>query len=104
MASGLAPLKAAATASRTDRLDIEGIVSVEAELGRRVLKIFGVSTESLYYDVTNFFTFIDSRNDRCDLPQRGRNKQKRNDLRQFQIGMLVSRDGWVPLLARLYRG
>ena len=87
-----------------DRLDIESIASIEAELSRRVLKTFGVSTESLYYDVTNFFTFIDSRNDRCDLPQRGKNKQKRNDLRQFQIGMLVSRDGWVPLLARLYRG
>jgi len=87
-----------------DRLDIGSIASVEAELGRRLLKIFGISTESLYYDVTNFFTFIDSRNDHCDLPQRGRNKQKRNDLRQFQIGMLVSRDGWVPLLARLYRG
>jgi len=87
-----------------DRLDIESIVSVEAELSRRVLKTFGISTESLYYDVTNFFTFIDSRNDRCDLAQRGKNKQKRNDLRQFQIGMLVSRDGWVPLLARVYRG
>ena len=87
-----------------DRLDIKSIASVEAELGRRVLKTFGISTESLHYDVTNFFTFIDSRNDRCDLPQRGKNKQKRSDLRQFQIGMLVSRDGWVPLLARLYRG
>jgi len=87
-----------------DRLDIKSIPSVEAELSRGVLKTFGISTESLYYDVTNFFTFIDSRNEHCDLPQRGKNKQKRNDLRQFQIGMLVSRDGWVPLLARLYRG
>jgi transposase len=87
-----------------DRLKIESIVSIEAELSRHVVQTFGISTESLYYDVTNFFTFIDSRNDHCDLPQRGKNKQKRNDLRQFQIGMLVSRDGWVPLMARLYRG
>ena len=60
--------------------------------------------ESLFYDVTNYYTFIDSRNRHCDLPQRGKNKQKRNDLRQFQVGMLVSRDGWVPLLAKVYRG
>ena len=66
-----------------DRLEIESIASIETELSRHVVQTFGISTESLYYDVTNFFTFIDSRNDRCDLPQRGKNKQKRNDLRQF---------------------
>ena len=87
-----------------DRLPREALPAVQAELARRVLDRFGVSGESLFYDVTNFHTFIDSRNDHCDLPQRGKNKQKRNDLRQFQVGMLVSRDGWVPLLARLYRG
>jgi transposase len=87
-----------------DRLPAEALVAVQAELGRRVLERFDISAESLFYDVTNFYTFIDSRNKHCDLPQRGRSKQKRNDLRQFQVGMLVSRDGWVPLLAKLYRG
>lgn len=87
-----------------DRLPLEALPTVQAEVGRRVLRTYGVSTESLFYDTTNFYTFIDSRNDRCDLPQRGRNKQKRHDLRQFGMGLLVSRDGWVPLLAKLYRG
>ena len=83
-----------------DRLPAEALVAVQAELARRVLDRFGISPESLFYDVTNFYTFIDSRNLRCDLPQRGKNKQKRNDLRQFQVEMLVSRDGWVPLLGK----
>lgn len=87
-----------------DRLPVEALAVVQAELGRRVLERFGVSTDSLYYDVTNFYTFIDSRNKRCRLPQRGKNKQNRNDLRQFQLGMLVSRDGWIPLLEKLYPG
>jgi transposase len=87
-----------------DRLPAEALPAIQAELGRRVLQRFEVSADSLFYDVTNFYTFIDSRNKHCDLPQRGKNKQKRNDLRQFQVGMLVSRDGWVPLLAKLYRG
>lgn len=87
-----------------DRLPVEALSAVQAELGRRVVDRFGLAADALFYDVTNFYTFIDSRNDRCDLPQRGKNKQKRNDLRQFQVGMLVSRDGWVPLLAKLYRG
>lgn len=87
-----------------DRLPAEALTPIQAELGRRVMGIFGVSADSLFYDVTNFYTFIDSRNTHCNLPQRGKNKQKRNDLRQFQVGMLVSRDGWIPLLAKLYRG
>ena len=87
-----------------DRLPVAALPAIQAELGRRVLDRFGVEADSLFYDVTNFYTFIDSRNAHCDLPQRGKNKQKRNDLRQFQVGMLVSRDGWIPLLAKLYRG
>ena len=87
-----------------DRLPTEALGAIQAELGRRVLGRFGVETDSLFYDVTNFYTFIDSRNTHCDLPQRGKNKQKRNDLRQFQLGLLVSRDGWIPLLGKLYRG
>lgn len=87
-----------------DRLPVKALSPVQAELGRRVVARFDLSADALFYDVTNFYTFIDSRNDRCDLARRGKNKQKRNDLRQFQVGMLVSRDGWVPLLAKLYRG
>jgi transposase len=87
-----------------DCLPEEELEALQAELAGRVRRQFGLSTDSLFYDVTNFFTFIDSRNRRCDLPQRGKNKQHRNDLRQFQLGLLVSRDGWVPLLAQLYRG
>ena len=87
-----------------DRLPAKALTPIQAELGQRVMALFGVSADSLFYDVTNFYTFIDSRNTHCDLPQRGKNKQKRNDLRQFQVGLLVSRDGWIPLLAKLYRG
>ena len=87
-----------------DRLPLDALPPLQAELGRRVLERFAVSGESLFYDTTNFYTFIDSRNQRCRLPQQNRNKQKRHDLRQFHMGLLVSRDGWVPLLAKLYPG
>ena len=87
-----------------DRLPVDALPAIQTELARRVRTIFGLKTDSLFYDATNFFTFIDSTNQHCDLPQRGKNKQKRNDLRQFQMGLLVSQDGWIPLLSILFRG
>jgi transposase len=87
-----------------DRLPAEALPAIQTELARRVGQIFGLKIESLFYDVTNFFTFIASTNRHCDLPQRGKNKQKRNDLRQFQMGLLVSQDGWIPLLSILFHG
>ncbi|MHC4800334.1 MAG: IS1634 family transposase [Planctomycetota bacterium] len=87
-----------------DRLPVDAVPAIQTELARRVRTTFGLQTDSLFYDATNFFTFIDSTNRHCDLPQRGKNKQKRNDLRQFQMGLLVSQDGWIPLLSILFRG
>jgi transposase len=48
-------------------------------------------------------TFIDTRSP-AELPQRGHNKQKRNDLRQISLGMLVSTDFHVPLFHKVYAG
>jgi hypothetical protein len=38
------------------------------------------------------------------LPARGHNKQKRGDLRQINLGMLVSTDFHVPLFHKVYTG
>jgi len=46
----------------------------------------------LFYDLTNFFICTDSTNHRCKLAKSGRNKQKRNDLRQFGLSLVVTRD------------
>jgi len=51
----------------------------------------------------NFFTYIDTK-DTCALSQRGHNKQKRSDLRQIRLALMVSRDGGVPLFFDVYQG
>jgi transposase len=79
------------------------IVAAERELSQRLIEQFRVSLRMLTYDGTNFFTFIDTRNP-ATLPQRGHNKQKRNDLRQVSLGMLVSTDFHIPLFHKVYAG
>jgi transposase len=54
--------------------------------------------------LTNFATFIDTGNSRAPIAQRGKAKQKRADLRLVGLGLVVTRDGGVPLLSRAYPG
>jgi len=54
--------------------------------------------------MTNFATFIDSTNDRASIAQRGKAKQKRADLRLVGLGLVVTRDGGVPIVSHAYPG
>lgn len=80
----------------------ERLAVIEEALVRRVVEQERISPDTLFYDTTNFFTFIDSTNRRPTLPRRGHNKQKRHDLRQLGLALVVSRDGQLPLFHLLY--
>ena len=55
-------------------------------------------------DMTNFATFIDTGNGRAPIAQRGKAKQKQADLRLVGLGLVVTRDGGIPLLSHAYPG
>jgi transposase len=86
-----------------DFVDEPQIAAAERELSQKLIEQFQLSLRTLAYDGTNFFTFIDTRTP-AELPQRGHNKQKRNDLRQVSLGMLVSTDFHIPLFHKVYAG
>ena len=54
--------------------------------------------------MTNFATFIDTGNGKAPVAQRGKAKQKRSDLRLVGLGLVVTRDGGIPLLSHAYPG
>jgi len=86
-----------------DVITEQHIAAAERELSQRLIAKFQLSLRTLTYDGTNFFSFMDTRT-AAELPQRGHNKQKRNDLRQVSLGMLVSTDFHVPLFHKVYAG
>jgi transposase len=86
-----------------DRVGQEDIEAIEKNLAQRLLRDLKLDLRMLVYDGTNFFTYINTTNP-ATLPARGHNKQKRGDLRQVNLGMLVSTDFHVPLLHRVYTG
>jgi hypothetical protein len=89
--------------NHTDRVAEADIQAIEQQLSQRLIQQFKLNLRTLVYDGTNFFTYIDTRNP-ATLPARGHNKQKRGDLRQVSLGMLVSTDFHIPLFHRVYTG
>jgi hypothetical protein len=62
-----------------------------------IVEAAGVDCSSVALDMTNFATFIDTGNERAPIAQRGKAKQKRTDLRLVGLGLVVTRDGGIPL-------
>ena len=70
----------------------------------RAVEMSGLDCSSVALDMTNFATFIDTQNKRAPVAQRGRAKQKRSDLRLVGLGLVVTRDGGIPLTWHAYPG
>jgi len=87
-----------------DRVAPTTIEAIETDFARRLVEQFGLDLRCLAFDATNFFTFINTRNTKADLAQRGHNKNGRNDLRQISLALLVSTDFHVPLFHETYEG
>lgn len=87
-----------------DSFPEDAITSAEQEILTRVFEVYKIRTDTLFYDTTNFFTYIDTTNTHCDIAQRGKNKQKRNDLRQVELAMVVNKEDYIPLFHHSYQG
>ena len=86
------------------RVTPEHIAAIEHDLARTAVARFGLDLRCLLFDATNFFTFLDSFNDRATLPQRGHSKEGRDNLRLLGLALLVTADGEVPLFHHTYAG
>jgi transposase len=80
------------------------LAEIERRIGRAVVGRFGLDVSALVLDMTNFATFIGSANQKAPIAQRGKAKQKRNDLRLVGLALVVTRDGGVPICSHAYPG
>jgi transposase len=87
-----------------DRVSSAAIAALERDVVKEMVSTFEVDLKQVLFDATNFFTFIDTFNERNTLAQRGKNKEGRKALRIVGLALLVSADGHLPLLHRTYPG
>lgn len=87
-----------------DRIELSQLTELEKEISLHVAQEEHLSPKMLLYDCTNYFTYIDTLNDRNTTAQRGRNKQGRHNLRQLGLAVAVTPDFQIPLFHTLYPG
>jgi transposase len=85
-------------------VEVAQLAEIERRLALRMIDVFGLNASAVALDMTNFATYIDSTNTRAGIAQRGKAKQKRSDLRLVGLGLVVARDGGIPLLSHTYPG
>jgi len=77
---------------------------ISRKIAVKIVQSAGVDVSSVALDMTNFATFIGTANGRAPVAQRGKAKQKRSDLRLVGLGLVVTRDGGIPLTWHAYPG
>ena len=82
----------------------DDIVAAEDALMHKIFTKYSFELEKIALDYTNYYTYISSENDRCDLAKRGRNKQKRHDLRQYSLALITTKESGLPLCSYVYEG
>ena len=85
-------------------ISLEQLEQASRQIAARVVQASGADVSSVALDMTNFATFIATANAKAPIAQRGKAKQKRSDLRLVGLGLVVTRDGGLPLTWHAYPG
>ena len=83
---------------------LEELEEISRRIAVRMAAAYELDISPVALDMTNFATFIDTGNDKAPVAQRGKAGQKRSDLRLVGLGLVVTRDGGIPLTWHAYPG
>jgi len=81
----------------------EIIELIEARINKKLIEVFNVSMNTLFYDPTNFFTYINPK-EGVELPRHGHSKEGRFTLNLVGLTLFCTKDGGLPVLHDIYPG
>jgi transposase len=87
-----------------DRIPSPAAQAIWQQLITAFLQREQIELSEVCYDGTNFYTFIDTFNLKCQVAKRGKNKQGRCNLRQVSYALFCTTDGHLPLFYDVYEG
>ena len=80
------------------------LVKAEDAIVQKIFKLYDFGLEKIALDYTNYYSYINSSNNKSELAKRGHNKQKRNDLRQYSLALITTKESGLPLYSHIYEG
>ena len=83
---------------------LEDLEEISRRIALAIVDLSGLDCSSVALDMTNFATFIATGNQKAPVAQRGKARQKRSGLRLVGLGLVVTRDGGIPLTWHAYPG
>ena len=81
----------------------EIIQNIENNLHKKLTKEFHVKMDTLFYDPTNFFTYMNPKQTQT-LPRHGHSKENRFTLNLVGLSIFCSSDGGIPVFHTVYPG
>ena len=87
-----------------DSIKADELSTAEDRIARRIFEKYNFGLEKIALDYTNYFSYISSSNDKSQLSKRGHNKQKRNDLKQYSLALITTKESGLPLCSHIYEG
>ena len=76
----------------------------EDAIVQKIFSTYNFGLDKIALDYTNYFSYISNANEKCKIAKRGHNKQKRNDLRQYSLALITTREAGLPLCSHVYEG
>lgn len=77
------------------------IDEIEARIHEKLITEFGVDMNALFYDPTNFFTYINPKPG-IELPRHGHSKEGRSTLNLIGLTLFCTKDGALPVMHEVY--
>ncbi len=85
-------------------LDFNRINEVHHRFIERISRDHSLGRSYIYFDPSNFHTFINTEGDTASIAQNGNSKKKRFDLRQVNVALAVTRKDGFPVYHKTYPG
>jgi transposase len=80
------------------------LAKAEDAIVQNIFSTYNFGLDKIALDYTNYFSYISSVNKKCEIAKRGHNKQKRNDLRQYSLALITTKEAGLPLCSHVYEG
>ena len=85
-------------------LTLEIIDKIQMQINLTLINEFDVKMKHLFYDPTNFYTYINPKQANQTLARHGKSKEGRFVLNLIGLSVLCTQDGGLPILHQTYPG